>query len=628
MSTESGNSFRLPTWALLSAISLLIPSTAALATGSLQQMPLQVLLLQQSETAEEPAERREYQLRRRLLDSTASEDSWEPEMGMPAIYVPDEMLDEADQAVAAGRLFEPANDNALARYLQVLEREPDNERAETGIDAIAVQLVQRGEAALAEGRVVEAARLLAVVNRVRPAAPGVAALRSAIEAEREIAALLIAADDALAAGQLVVQDGEESGDATSLYRQVLALSPENSFAAQGLVNVEAALLAQAQTALDESRFEDAIDLVEAAASVSPDSGAVAAARQATAGARQRRAGELIASAQAALAELDADRAEQIAAQVAELTPEHPGLAELRFGIQSVRAYADLTPGEIIRDGAGPEMVVIPIGSAVLGSPEGESGRSGNEGPQLEVRFTRGFAIARTEITVGQFREFVNATEYRTDAQQARETTIYDESAGGMAVKPGMDWRNDYSGERARDDHPVVHVSWNDAAAYASWLADTTGLRYRLPSEAEFEYSMRAGSGARYWWGAGVPEQPLENLTGDGDRAPSRRSWSNAFSNYSDGHWGPGPVASYPANGFGLHDMGGNVSEWTQDCWNDSLAGMPGDGRPRDQGACERRAIRGGSWISTPDQARAAMRLNAPQTWRGPQVGFRVLRELL
>jgi formylglycine-generating enzyme required for sulfatase activity len=173
----------------------------------------------------------------------------------------------------------------------------------------------------------------------------------------------------------------------------------------------------------------------------------------------------------------------------------------------------------------------------------------------------------------------------------------------------------------------VHVSWNDAQAYLGWLSQHTGKHYRLPSEAEFEYALRARSSTRYPWGDGDPERTVGNFTGEGDRSPSKRSWSLAFPRYSDGYWGPAPVRSFAADAFGLYDMEGNVSEWVEDCWHDNYVRAPRDSEAWINPGCERRVVRGGSWGSDPSQVRSAFRISAPADTRSARVGFRIARDL-
>lgn len=147
-----------------------------------------------------------------------------------------------------------------------------------------------------------------------------------------------------------------------------------------------------------------------------------------------------------------------------------------------------------------------------------------------------------------------------------------------------------------------------------WLSTATGQRYHLPSEAEFEYANRAGSAGAYWWGNGAPREVVANLRGEHDRALADGTWEFTplekdylqaggaqpllFAGYGDGYWWPAPVASFTANRFGVHDMTGNVWEWTADCWHDDYTGAPADGRVWAESAdCESRVVRGGSFTA-------------------------------
>jgi formylglycine-generating enzyme required for sulfatase activity len=240
---------------------------------------------------------------------------------------------------------------------------------------------------------------------------------------------------------------------------------------------------------------------------------------------------------------------------------------------------------------------------------------------------KGFAMARTTISVGQFREFVRASGYQPDSVRLGGASVYDERSGALHDDAQATWQDDYAGRPAGDNLPVVNVSWRDARAYAEWLSQRTGKRYRLPSEAEFEYALRGGTQTRYWWGQQAPTRKVENLTGNADRSSSGRRWNNAFPTYRDGYWGPAPVMSFAANPFGLYDMGGNVSEWTADCWHDSYLRAPTDGSAWINPGCSVHVVRGGSWGSSPDQVRSAYRQGAEGEVRSARVGFRVVREL-
>jgi formylglycine-generating enzyme required for sulfatase activity len=590
---------------------------------------LGALILLQAEEEEE-SERREYQIRRRLVDSTTQDDEWMPDLSAPPTISTGDLLEDAEAAARAGRLFEPEGDNALSFYLQVLERDPGNEEARAGIDRVVEQLIAQANSALVANRVNEATRMLGVAERIRPDAASVQQLRRTMEAGREVAAWLAQAAEARRAGQLVAPQGSSAAD---LYRRVLERDAANEQAQQGMAAIESTLLEQAATAAADKRFDDAERLLADAGRVRPGSQGLLDAASRIQSARQAHAADLMVQAEAALDEQNFVDAERLAEEAEALSPDIEGIDTFRERIVSVRVYASMRPGQVFSDtlagglGSGPEMVVIPMGSFRMGSPDRERDRRTSEGPQFEVRFARAFAMARTEVTVAQFRQFVQATGYQTDAERQGNSTTYSEETGRMDSTRRISWQNDYAGGRAENDHPVVHVSWNDADAYAQWLAQSTGHRYRLPSEAEFEFTLRAGSTTRYWWGDGNPDRVVENVTGDGERSPSRRSWSNAFSNYDDGYWGTAPVRSYPPNPFGLHDMNGNVTEWVDDCWHDNFVRAPTDGRAWVNPGCERRVLRGASWASAPDQARSAFRINAPADTRGARVGFRVAREL-
>jgi len=174
---------------------------------------------------------------------------------------------------------------------------------------------------------------------------------------------------------------------------------------------------------------------------------------------------------------------------------------------------------------------------------------------------------------------------------------------------------------------VLHVSARDAEAYAAWLSKQSGQSYRLPSEAEFEYALRAGNRGRYPWGDRAPSAGAGNFTGARDVSPGGRHWANAFAGYADGHWGPARVGSFRANAYGLHDLDGNVSEWVADCWHDTYRRAPDDGRAWLNPGCRTRVVRGGSWASAPAQTASAWRAAMGVETTSARIGFRVVRDL-
>jgi formylglycine-generating enzyme required for sulfatase activity len=328
-----------------------------------------------------------------------------------------------------------------------------------------------------------------------------------------------------------------------------------------------------------------------------------------------------------------DSAERYLIDLVALGGQDQRINALRRRLEEARIYGGFKPGQIIRDhfikgGAwAPESVVVLAGSFMMGSTEFDQGRVENEIPQHRVTFRRGFAIGQREVSVAEFRIFINKTGYRPDSERFKSSTVYDQYSGRLMDKKDIDWEMDYEGNPANANDPVIHVSWNDATAYAKWLANGTGKPYRLPSEAEFEYALRAGTTTKYWWGNGSPSKLVENLTGDGDSSRGRRRWTVAFANYSDNYWGPAPVASFTPNPFGLYDIGGNVGEWVRDCWHDSYVRAPLDGSAWINPGCEERVIRGGYWASSPENTRSPYRLFAKQDYRDARTGFRIARDL-
>jgi formylglycine-generating enzyme required for sulfatase activity len=239
----------------------------------------------------------------------------------------------------------------------------------------------------------------------------------------------------------------------------------------------------------------------------------------------------------------------------------------------------------------PEMVVVPAGSFTMGSPESEPQRSADEGPQRRVTIARPFAVGKFEVTFAEWDACV--------------------AAGGCNGHRPSDsnW--------GRGNRPVINVSWDDARAYVAWLSRKTGKTYRLLSEAEWEYAARAGTTTPFSTGQRIT---TEQANFDGN---------HTYNGSSKGQYRQRtlPVGSFAANAFGLHDMHGNVWEWTEDCWNANYSGAPTDGSARTSGECGRRVLRGGSWVDLPRFLRSADRYWITAENRIDVIGFRVARTL-
>ena len=252
----------------------------------------------------------------------------------------------------------------------------------------------------------------------------------------------------------------------------------------------------------------------------------------------------------------------------------------RDGYARPKAIPGSTFREALRSGGeAPEMVVIPSGRFRMGCLSNDDCYD-HEKPVREVTIAAPFALSVHEVTFEDYDRFTYPN------------TVDDESWG-------------------RGTRPVINVSWDDAREYVAWLSAQTGAEYRLPSEAEWEYAARAGTVTKYHWGNEVGT----NL-------------ANCFGDFCGDEWEfTALVGSFRLNGFGLHDMHGNVWEWVQDCWNYGYAGAPSDGAAWLTGDCSRRVFRGGSWHYLPLALRAAVRNTNSAGNRYDDVGFRVARTL-
>lgn len=258
-----------------------------------------------------------------------------------------------------------------------------------------------------------------------------------------------------------------------------------------------------------------------------------------------------------------------------------------------------TPGagkaESFRDCATdcPEMVVVPSGSFMMGSPEDEPGRTRVEGPQHRVTIKQPFAVGKYSVTFAEW-----------------DACVADGGCGGY--KPSdQGW--------GRGDRPVMNVNWHDAKAYAAWLSKKTGKTYRLLSEAEREYVARAGTMTPFWWGISItPDQANYDghfvYKGGGEKGEYRHRTV--------------PVNSFQANPWGLYQVHGNVWEWTEDCWNNNHNGASADGSARTTGLCDRRVLRGAPWSSNPHFLRSAFRFGGTTDLRYDYFGFRLARTLV
>lgn len=568
-------------------------------------------------------------------DAIAERLTWRsPEIALSEADVP-AARQRAAKALAADRLYEDA-DAAIPLYLALLKRDPADAAAKDGLQRALARLPAVGDAALADAgddaEALQRAHAVAAVMRSVGMADDAGYLERLDRADR-LWELNEAGEAALAAGRL----DETSGGALPLFRQALALAPGQTRASQGVAAVESAMIRRAEAAAMRADFVQSERWLARAKTVRPGMETAEAGRALVEEIRRIHISRLRDEGLALLSQPQRPNhlpwaRERLAELLRIAKPGDPAAAELRTRIDLATHYGLLRPGQRFTDGLQgggrtPQMVVVPHGGFRMGARDGEPDAGKAERPSRYVRFDRGFAIARTEITVAEFRRFVDASGHRPRAVRRGHSLVYDERGGNFVRRSGVDWRHDAFGRLAADDMPVLHVSAKDAEAYARWLSERSGQRYRLPSEAEFEYALRGGAPGRYPWGDQPPTPGTGNLTGGSDRSPGGRNWGNAFVGYGDGYWGPAPVARFRANAFGIHDLEGNVSEWVADCWHDGYRRAPTQGEAWVNPGCRIRVVRGGAWASAPAQTRAAWRSQAEADATNALTGFRVVREL-
>jgi formylglycine-generating enzyme required for sulfatase activity len=570
-------------------------------------------------------------------DSTMQALDWRAPM--PELQVPDlaQARRDAARALVQERLFAGPGD-AIPLYLAIQRLAPGDAGAKNGLARAQAVLLKQGDAALTQaGDDAEALRrageIAAVARTLDPQGRKVADYLQRVDAAEQLWKLNVEGERLLGEGELG-EDGQ--GGALAAFRAVLALAPRQPRALQGVAAVESAMIRHAEAAARASDFDGAGDWLKQASQLREHAATLPDARKRVEAIRAARIVELrdaaVAEMGAPLTPLVLRGAREKLAEVLRIADSGDAVAaDLRQRVELAMHYGRYRPGQVFRDdtdgsGHGPEMAVVPHGAFTMGAAADEAAATDAEKPAHYVRFERGFAMSRRPVTVGEFRAFVQASGYRPRATRRGHSIVYDERSGNFIRRNGADWQSDYAGVKAAADQPVIHVSVHDAEAYAEWLSTQTGHGYRLPSEAEFEYALRAGRQGRYAWGNAVPPpEDAGNLAGGKDVSPSGRRWNNAFAGYGDGWWGPAPAGSFRANRFALFDAGSNVSEWVADCWHASYRRAPNDGAAWFNPGCRARVIRGGSWASSPQQARAAWRTSVDSDMTNARIGFRVVR---
>jgi formylglycine-generating enzyme required for sulfatase activity len=293
----------------------------------------------------------------------------------------------------------------------------------------------------------------------------------------------------------------------------------------------------------------------------------------------------------------------------------------------------------ITNSIGMKLTLVPSGEFMMGSKESAEETAAffnktyggdlvtadifkDEDPQHRVRITKPFYLGTYHVTRGQFRQFVAATAYRTDAEKGETpgASGWNPDKKEFGFNEKSSWRN--VGFEQTDDHPVVNVSWNDAAAFCTWLSKKEGKTYRLPTEAEWEYACRAGTTTRYYSGDDPETLAKVGNVADASLKAKLPDWKYTIK-ANDGYVFTAPVGKFKPNAFGLYDMHGNTCQWCADWYGPGYyAASPVDD-PTGPASGNDRVLRGGSFDFRPFFSRSANRVGCAPRSRDFITGFRV-----
>ena len=510
------------------------------------------------------------------------------------------LLAAAEADLKARRLTSPAGNNAWEKYQHVLSLSPAHPEAMAGMERVIESYMQLFGAEVEKEAFDKATGYLAKIRELHPDSPILQ------EGERRLIDARQARADRLAA--------QERQRQAELERQRIAQAVETHWKSF-------------DTALATANLNEAADILHQIRTLNPEEPELAAGEQRLEALRVELARQQAEAIQAHWAVFDAairaedlDKATDILKQIRDLNPEEPGLTTGEQRLEMAQAELERKRQEALKLELAGEMVSIPGGTFRMGDLSGEG--DDDEKPVHSVTVPT-FMMGKHEVTVGQFRRFIEATEYHTDAER---NTDGNEGCYAYTAEEGWDWEWGRSWRRPgytiRDDQPVVCVSWNDAQAFITWLVEQTGESYRLPSEAEWEYAARAGSSTKYHFG-----NDESQMCRYGNHADTSTDfdWRNKSCSDDIGKH-TASVGNYQPNSYGLYDVHGNAWEWVQDCYNDGYARAPANGRAWTSGDCGRRMIRSGAWYDRSLHVRSAKRLGRTRSYRVDALGFRLAQD--
>ena len=499
----------------------------------------------------------------------------EPPVSEAPVLSPEEaevarLLTAAEADVKARRLTSPAGNNAWDRYQQVLGIDPTNPDAITGMERVISSYMELFGSAVEQEDFDKANGYLAKIRELHPDSPVLE------EGGRSLAAARQARAERLAEEERQRQAEEEERQ-KELERQRIANAIEEHWAA-----FEAAIQAE--------DLNEAAGILVQIRDLKPEEPGLEAGEQHLADLEQKLIEQAIQGQweifEKALEAEYMDVAADVLANIRDLDPEAPGLTE------GEQRLAEARQTSLERKYAG-EMVSIPGGTFRMGDLSGEG-----DDDELPVH----------TVTVPAFR--MNKYEVTFDQWDA---CVADGGCGGY-YPDDEGW--------GRGNRPVINVSWDDAQSFIDWLNDKTGGKFRLPTEAEWEYAARAGSTTKYHFGNS--ESQLCRYANHADDSTDYSDRNKACSDSVGKR--TAVVGRYLPNSYGLYDVHGNVWEWVEDCWNDSYVGAPSDGRAWTSGDCDKRVRRGSAWSLKPRNVRSAIRSKSNHSTHGSLIGFRLAQD--
>lgn len=586
--------------------------------------------ISQAQQQSEESTQNEISTENRRIDrlGEGSTDQWEMDLALPS-EAPATSTNSVESA-----LPDEEQNRQLQQLLSSLAQKPGEGLLLEQLNTLLSDVLDQANHLIDTGSSKQAGQLLSLIQSIDPALPGLNASKRRLLTSDEIDKLVSEGNAALESSRLLEP---ENNSALYYFNAAVKKDPQSQPAQQGLARLQKMLVELALDSARELDFETAETWLQDASAVRENQDMVEAGRIEIATFKQEYAVELELKAIGSMNSGNYNFADFHIIDLIALGGQEDTVEFLRERLEEARHYGGFEPGQVFSDellqsgGKAPEIVIIAAGSYLMGSRPGSTVAKDHEKPQHRITIQHGFGLGVREVTVDEYRLFVEHSGYRTAAEQSGRSRIYDEVAGRLSYKDGVNWQHDYRGRKAKPDMPVLHVNLEDARVYARWLSTETGRRYRLPSEAEYEYVARAGGNGTYWWGEGTPTEAVENLTGERDKSPKKRQWTTSFKRYSDGHWGPAPAGSFRdaelTHPMGVLDIAGNVSEWTEDCWHQNYIKAPADGSAWVNPGCNRHVARGGYWASAPEQSRAAFRIAAKADSYGPVIGFRIARDL-